>query len=66
MNSKICVIGGGRWGINHIRTLNMLGALAGIVENNSKRLAELKSEYSSVKCFNDVLMLSHMVLMDLL
>ena len=54
MNSKICVIGGGRWGINHIKTLNTLGALAGIVENNSKRLAELKSKYPSVKCFNDV------------
>ena len=54
MNSKICVIGGGRWGSNHIRTLDMLGALAGIVENNSKRAEELKSEYPSVKCFNDV------------
>ncbi len=54
MNSKICVIGGGRWGSNHIRTLIKLGALAGIVENNSKRAEELKSEYPSVKYFNDV------------
>jgi predicted dehydrogenase len=29
---KICVVGGGRWGQNHIKTLFEMGNLAGIVE----------------------------------
>lgn len=45
MNRKICVIGGGRWGQNHIRTLSDMGNLAGIVEANQQRLDELLAEY---------------------
>ena len=33
-NYKICVIGAGNWGMNHIRTLNELNALGGIVDKN--------------------------------
>ena len=32
VNKKVCVIGAGDWGKNHIRTLNDLSALKGIVE----------------------------------
>ena len=32
MNKKICVIGAGYWGKNHIKTLSKLNALKGIVE----------------------------------
>ena len=32
---KICVVGAGRWGKNHIRTLDSLGCLGGIVESIS-------------------------------
>lgn len=42
---KICVIGGGRWGKNHIRTLFQMGNLGGIVETDSKRLEELVNQY---------------------
>lgn len=42
---KICVIGGGRWGQNHIRTLFQMGNLGGIVEANPKRLEELLSQF---------------------
>lgn len=45
MNEKICVIGGGRWGENHIRTLRELGKLAAIVEPSEERLAELIEKY---------------------
>jgi len=45
VNRKICVIGGGRWGQNHIRTLFQMGNLAGIVEANEQRLDELLSQY---------------------
>ena len=49
----ICVIGGGRWGQNHIRTLFEMGNLGGIVEANPKRLKELLEQYP-VKGYKDV------------
>ena len=45
MEKKICVVGGGRWGKNHIRTLFQMGRLAGFVESNQKRLDELLTQY---------------------
>ncbi len=45
MPKRICVIGCGRWGQNHVRTLAKMGCLGGIVEADSRRLAELKAEY---------------------
>ena len=45
MKEKICVIGGGRWGENHIRTLYEMGNLAAVVEPNENRLQELKEKY---------------------
>lgn len=46
---RICAIGGGRWGQNHIRTLAKLGNLAAIVENRKERLEELLALYPNVK-----------------
>ena len=34
MNKSICVIGAGYWGKNHIKTLNQLNVLKGIVEQD--------------------------------
>ncbi|MBT4969955.1 MAG: Gfo/Idh/MocA family oxidoreductase [Bacteroidetes bacterium] len=48
---KVCVVGAGRWGMNHIKTLHNLNALGGIVENNIKVLESLKITYPSVACF---------------
>ncbi len=45
MSKNICVIGGGRWGQNHIRTLFQMGNLGAIVENNNQRLNELLTQY---------------------
>ena len=42
---KICVIGGGRWGENHIRTLNEMGNLGAVVDPNADRLEELHVKY---------------------
>ncbi len=53
MTKKICVIGGGRWGQNHIRTLDQMGNLAGIVESEPKRLEELLTDFQ-VQGFTDV------------
>ena len=36
MNKNICVVGAGYWGENHIKTLNRLNALKGIVELDHK------------------------------
>ena len=38
IKAKICVIGGGGWGKNHIKTLNRLGFLGGIVDVNKEIL----------------------------
>jgi UDP-2-acetamido-3-amino-2,3-dideoxy-glucuronate N-acetyltransferase len=53
MGKKICVIGGGRWGENHIRTLFQMGNLAGIVEANPRRLDQLTAKYP-VTGFNKI------------
>lgn len=45
MTKKICVVGGGKWGQNHIKTLFQLGNLGGIVEANETRLEELLKQY---------------------
>ena len=41
---QICVIGGGRWGENHIRTLHEMGNLGAVVDLNALRLQELKTK----------------------
>lgn len=51
---KICVIGGGRWGQNHIKTLFQSGNLGGIVESDATRLQELLQKYP-VEGFTEVL-----------
>lgn len=45
MKKQICVIGGGRWGKNHIRTLYEMRNLGGIVESNETRLKELLAQH---------------------
>ncbi len=51
MNKKVCVVGAGRWGMNHIRTLHGLGCLAGIVEADEDTRAGLREKYPEVKIF---------------
>ncbi|NLD46436.1 MAG: Gfo/Idh/MocA family oxidoreductase [Clostridiaceae bacterium] len=53
MKKRICVIGGGRWGQNHIKTLSQMGNLAGIVEADNVRLDNLLSQYQA-KGFSDI------------
>lgn len=52
MTKRICVIGGGRWGQNHIKTLSQLGCLAAIADENEKRLQELAALYPQAQVFN--------------
>ena len=48
-NKKICVIGAGNWGKNHIRTLNELGCLAGIADTAKDQIILLNEKYPLVK-----------------
>lgn len=54
MDKKICVIGGGRWGKNHIRTLAGLGCLAAVVEADAARLKEYTELYPGIKGYADM------------
>ena len=65
MNKKLCVVGGGRWGQNHIRTLYEMGNLGGIVESSKERLKELLIKYP-VKGFSNIDRAMSDSLMDLL
>ena len=51
------MIGGGRWGQNHIKTLFHLGNLGGIVEANAERLKNLLNQFpvSGFSNLNDAL-----------
>jgi predicted dehydrogenase len=53
LTKKICVIGGGKWGKNHIRTLKEMGNLGGIVESDDKKLKDLSTSFN-VKCFSNI------------
>ena len=46
-NKKICVVGAGVWGLNHVKTLNMLGSLGGVVEINENRI---EKKYNFPNC----------------
>lgn len=45
MNERICVVGAGAWGENHIRTLSKLGNLGAVVDLNRDRLDYIKKNY---------------------
>lgn len=51
MTKRICVIGGGRWGQNHIKTLSQLGCLAAIADENERRIQELAALYPQAQVF---------------
>lgn len=53
-NIKICVIGSGRWGLNHINTLNTLKCLGGIVDIDEARLNTLSQKYSNIQFYTSV------------
>lgn len=53
---KICVVGAGRWGKNHIRTLFEMESLGAIVESNEENLAKIESEYPSINVYSQVSM----------
>ena len=51
---KICVIGAGRWGKNHIRTLFELGALGGVVDPDAQQRNKIKELFPQTVCFDSL------------
>lgn len=53
-SKKVCVVGAGYWGTNHIRTLDKMNALGGIVESNSEKLKTLSEQYPDISIYQDL------------
>ena len=53
-NKKLCVVGAGNWGKNHIKTLNQLNCLEGIVDKDDIQLNHFKEKYPNIKVYNRV------------
>jgi UDP-2-acetamido-3-amino-2,3-dideoxy-glucuronate N-acetyltransferase len=51
---RICVVGAGNWGQNHIKTLHSLDCLYGVVDNNEILLEKVKKNYSNCSIFINV------------
>jgi UDP-2-acetamido-3-amino-2,3-dideoxy-glucuronate N-acetyltransferase len=54
LNKKICVVGGGNWGKNHIETLHRLGCLGGVVESSDTLIEIFKSIYPKCKFYKNI------------
>ena len=53
-NYKICVVGAGNWGINHIRTLDNLKSLGGVVDKDKVIIEKLKIDYPDCIFFDNL------------
>jgi len=51
---KICVIGVGNWGLNHIKTLFSMNQLVSCVDNCDEKLNNVKSLFPKIKCFKSL------------
>ena len=54
MKKKVYVVGAGRWGMNHIRTLDDLSALGAVVESNLGKHKKIKTDYPGLSVFPSV------------
>ena len=48
-NKKICVVGAGAWGKNHVKTLHRLNSLGGVVDSSLENLNQIKEPTFGVK-----------------
>ena len=51
---RVCVVGAGNWGKNHIRVLNELGVLGGIVDKDESKLEYFGELYEKVELFSSL------------
>lgn len=52
--AKVCVVGAGGWGKNHVATLHGMGLLGGIVDVDDARRADLATKYAGTPVFASV------------
>jgi len=48
---KICVVGAGRWGKNHVKTLSDMGNLGGVVDGSPITRQKLQADYPGLPVF---------------
>ena len=53
-NYKVCVVGAAEWGINHIRTLDNLKSLGGVVERDKLVIEKSKIDYPDFTFFDNL------------
>ena len=54
IRKKVCVVGAGDWGKNHIRVLNEMGCLGGIVDSDQSRIQHFRQFHTDIAFYNDV------------
>jgi UDP-2-acetamido-3-amino-2,3-dideoxy-glucuronate N-acetyltransferase len=54
MTKKITVVGGGRWGTNHIKTLINLDSFMGVVETNRETQNKLRDNFENINIYNNL------------
>ncbi len=54
MSKQVCVVGAGRWGMNHVRALKGLNCLAAVVDPNPDVRAQITADHPSIPTFNDL------------
>ncbi|MFQ5412483.1 MAG: Gfo/Idh/MocA family oxidoreductase [Phycisphaerae bacterium] len=54
MSKRVCVVGAGRWGMNHVRALASLGALGGVVDPDRDARARVDAAYPEIATFDDI------------
>ena len=54
IKNSICVVGGGYWGKNHIKTLHELNMLGAIVEYDKLKLESFLKDYSDIEMYQSL------------
>ena len=54
MKKNICVVGAGRWGKYHIKTLFDLNALGAVVDKNKNTLKAISKKFPNCELYSDL------------
>tara|TARA_Y100001970_G_C14109677_1_gene790162 strand:- start:269 stop:1231 length:963 start_codon:yes stop_codon:yes gene_type:complete len=54
MSRKVCLVGSGNWGENHLKTLDRLNNLDGLVEINKNIREKISKNYPDIKIFSNL------------
>ena len=54
MKKNICVIGAGKWGLNHVKTLKELNSLGGVIDKNPSTLNYISKKYPECHLYSSL------------